>query len=585
MSVLDRRRPKATWIRGSARRYESLWLLMHKFVILNRPTLTDIGEIFSRRQQHDSTFSGSFAQGKSISLFSPTFSHRRLALMLGEPGARFRYCTAEPFSKAVTLLFDAEMRFCPLCLQAGYHTVLFAARGMHHCPVHGCELCERCEHCDAPLPATISNAFLDKPGECECGDVFLPRNFQTRPRLSNKELRIFDPLVTWLRACSDRLTTSLEDKNTTCNQWLDDLAPHMQHWPMLLGISPPEYLCFPAATKAGAVLYKHKATKATKPHPCFFEVQRPDTLIYKSIRRYLTKTVLHNRTGPCFGLASVCKDSDMALDCDCFRNKETMHALIFLVWRQRIEGWWTLDRWTGPWIKRWWSWLTAPQILRDLRKYELIGLNRAFSSAVYGPRTSESESDWIEKRFLAQGILALWQRTANEIMRCAAKNQPYRLSRRSIILPSSTCSCVRMKDSTLALSLPPIFKEQRSVLTVTGTGKDERIRAEEVKRRGRWQLLKSKLKASPFVLEWSPIQGWSTLKTQLPKGRPPPTDTRRRRLLIQDHNVHFILYSEMKSGYVARSIEFPIQTTGSSPRDAIRFLKSTVSAYLKRHSL
>jgi hypothetical protein len=53
-----------------------------------------------------------------------------------------------------------EFRFCPLCLEACYHSFLFQWRRLEICPLHGCPLATRCLHCGRTSNESYSYASI-----------------------------------------------------------------------------------------------------------------------------------------------------------------------------------------------------------------------------------------------------------------------------------------------------------------------------------------------------------------------------------------------------------------------------------------
>ena len=99
---------------------------------------------------------------------------------------------------------DRTFRYCPLCLEHGYHSFLFQFIPISHCPLHNVALAKQCHCCDEPLPMYgFSKSLFDSPYHCrQCRgpisgvkpslDLHLPF------RLQGQELETaFRPIMDW----------------------------------------------------------------------------------------------------------------------------------------------------------------------------------------------------------------------------------------------------------------------------------------------------------------------------------------------------------------------------------------------------
>lgn len=77
----------------------------------------------------------------------------------------------EQFSRDVDVWIERRFRYCPLCLEHGYHSVFHQMKPLACCPVHQVELMTRCYACGEPLPEYRSSRdLLLKPYRCPaCG--------------------------------------------------------------------------------------------------------------------------------------------------------------------------------------------------------------------------------------------------------------------------------------------------------------------------------------------------------------------------------------------------------------------------------
>ncbi|MQA37053.1 TniQ family protein [Rugamonas aquatica] len=62
---------------------------------------------------------------------------------------------------------SSRFRYCPLCLEAGYHSVLFQILPLTCCPFHRVPLSDRCHCCDANTPDIRDARIFIKPYCCD----------------------------------------------------------------------------------------------------------------------------------------------------------------------------------------------------------------------------------------------------------------------------------------------------------------------------------------------------------------------------------------------------------------------------------
>ena len=62
-------------------------------------------------------------------------------------------------------MLSRTLRYCPLCLQLGFHSMLYQHRAVKDCPHHGVALLDRCSHCASPWDARIKQ-IVEEPFCC-----------------------------------------------------------------------------------------------------------------------------------------------------------------------------------------------------------------------------------------------------------------------------------------------------------------------------------------------------------------------------------------------------------------------------------
>lgn len=92
---------------------------------------------------------------------------------------KFAQCSSWHSTGADEAAFDKEglddrsvwraftFRYCPLCLEGGYHSFWFQLAPLEACPIHHVELTTRCHSCGAGLQPYLSKALFIRPYYCD----------------------------------------------------------------------------------------------------------------------------------------------------------------------------------------------------------------------------------------------------------------------------------------------------------------------------------------------------------------------------------------------------------------------------------
>lgn len=62
---------------------------------------------------------------------------------------------------------STKLRFCPICLEHGYHSYWYQLRDLNYCPIHGCRITSECQSCGNQLPEyRFSKDLFENPYFC-----------------------------------------------------------------------------------------------------------------------------------------------------------------------------------------------------------------------------------------------------------------------------------------------------------------------------------------------------------------------------------------------------------------------------------
>ncbi len=159
-------RRTANWRPGHPLDFESLWSITHKYCAVNfvslRGFLRRFGQVkapphLNVSSQVDLRFRGRLALERlsaAIAVESTWVS--RATLDSWGPKPKLRSLTTN------------WLRFCPTCIEHGFHAVHFQFTAERQCPIHGALLEDCCPSCGSRIPYTLPWARVE-PYSCRCG--------------------------------------------------------------------------------------------------------------------------------------------------------------------------------------------------------------------------------------------------------------------------------------------------------------------------------------------------------------------------------------------------------------------------------
>lgn len=315
-------RPRATWYSGSIQPYSSLWLTVHRFLLLNRPTKRAFADAFI---QSGGAIEQACVglQGVVMAPGSARLNLSKFASAIQEPLSALHWSHIEDFSPGLRPLFKNTFLFCPSCMEQGFHTVLFSVENIHRCPRHN-ELLEAfCTHCHEDLTGAINLHQFSAPASCQCGRQLLKLSAARMPAKDDLRTGRLGELVEWLdeigRRCWLEMTRNVLPGSELVSPYRT-LRAHAQRWHHDLGIKHPPKWWMPLGPShfplRGQRVSRHQfggidfgnqleGLDATISYPPLKHIiplsarevveQRDASYLFKSIKRYLLKHVLPNQ--------------------------------------------------------------------------------------------------------------------------------------------------------------------------------------------------------------------------------------------------------------------------------------------------
>ena len=227
---------RVIWHSGTVQPFSSLWIILQRFLLLNRPT--------------QSAFTHDFFEKKSIQHFgkislnsngtnreAPPLRLVRLARVLHESPKRFERSLIGQYPHTLWPLFR-EFAICPSCLKEGFHSVLFSLDGLTHCPIHLDKLtpyacCEK-----KKFIHSLQNIDFSTPGQCECGKRFLGYREAREPATNLGRDEALADVTQWLELIGSRCFLGLRHYLSSDSQ-IDRFTQHVSRLTEPLQLSAP----------------------------------------------------------------------------------------------------------------------------------------------------------------------------------------------------------------------------------------------------------------------------------------------------------------------------------------------------------
>jgi hypothetical protein len=177
-----------TWNSNWYHRYESAWSIFHKFMYANEIGLTELFKIFGEKDIQNKK--SKIWSGKDGDLFwLKAFDEQKLKNILGMNLREYNFMDLNAILSVFEaynvhqLFYGQPLRFCPTCIQTGYHSIFHQFKLFNICPLHKAPLTNSCPGCDSSFPNEYNLVRNDikHPFKCRCGysliDISMKRKF------------------------------------------------------------------------------------------------------------------------------------------------------------------------------------------------------------------------------------------------------------------------------------------------------------------------------------------------------------------------------------------------------------------------
>src|ERR1035437_358219 len=408
--------PRAyAWPKASARPGESLWSLMHRFLWLNAPSRSDLKRSFGcPHLQPFSLLDGQ--RPPSHYRFGPiAFDRHRLSSALGLTPRHWASSTLGWLRGTPVDDVETDLRFCPLCLQVGYHTVAFQLSCVEKCPIHQDWLVRKCLRCGGAISPQLDLNAIKNPYACQsCGHLLAPKASLVNPPMIAGH-RISE-ILDWYRQLSTLAIAA--PKPSDAEKPAHVYAPRQRHacLEMLSGHLAPESIVLDREeVRAGRTTFARCGIRPTPRERCRADSDREDlhrSQIYKAYGRHVQKTQPHRD----HGLFQDFVDGKTQLWLPTASSAEVeRRALAYglLLFRSRMENWPDIFAYNSPYPYR----SVRPDPPFSVRAFPCP----RFSSP--NGRLSSSERRWLLDHLYMDAMHALFQNALTRAQKMAMIGQ------------------------------------------------------------------------------------------------------------------------------------------------------------------
>jgi len=185
------------WRHGGITEFESWWSIGQKFAYLNRVSISDF--LFSVQGEETKLKT----KGNVRSAYMESIDRHKVAELLNEPAAIFHYSNLDPYiPDCLRALSNVEgsLRYCPICLEYGFHSPVHQLPWLDKCLIHGLTLQLGCPICKRYIGypyATYPEHRADRY-HCKCGEP-LWRDLLSTPRPRPIDRKFLRPIRSYLK--------------------------------------------------------------------------------------------------------------------------------------------------------------------------------------------------------------------------------------------------------------------------------------------------------------------------------------------------------------------------------------------------
>ncbi|CAG0959405.1 hypothetical protein ANRL4_00573 [Anaerolineae bacterium] len=159
--------PRYCWRRDWVAPYESLWSLLHKFAALNWVCVQGAKQLFQKTSMADRRQRRSHGKWNLHTLGGFDGEKNRKVLKLSPDDLNHSLVTSLISSLEIRWLTpETNLRYCPECINRGYHSIFHQLYAISKCPIHDIALTEQCQHCGRKITYELNGRGKATPYSC-----------------------------------------------------------------------------------------------------------------------------------------------------------------------------------------------------------------------------------------------------------------------------------------------------------------------------------------------------------------------------------------------------------------------------------
>lgn len=350
------------WRPSWSSRFESMWSLLQKFAFLNSARIPDIQHAFGREPWSKNI---GWPENRRDLRVLGHFDISKLSLALQLDRQQINESFPAHFVKPseLPLVVSNSLRYCPKCIEKGYHSSIHQLIFITHCPIHEAKLLEECINCGNPSPYAADSASFEIPYGCKCSNRFwneISYRKSIKPFTASENIQMLN-LSEWLlkRATEPMYESSIKSFKSylykrgrfsnhrfIIERWLNGLPIRCG---TVIGTPPPLYQSFSKAEIHGKAAYwrcfnsinpskefDHKKTIKYSFYDHKGPLYKELYATYKSIHRHLRSKHLKKHIH-CFN--ELCRDVTWKIE-DWLHGSTAVceHAYALILWRMYWEN-------------------------------------------------------------------------------------------------------------------------------------------------------------------------------------------------------------------------------------------------------
>lgn len=181
-----------TWYPGTVLPYASLWHTLVRATWLNDLRAGDIRHRVDGKRHRHGEQATDHQRVRDLRAVASALAERQRALS--------QFAVIEQFPDVLRTFFMVPgLRWCPMCLAGGFHTLLGSIQLVTRCPLHAVPLIDACPQCAAKFTMGCRGLAV-RLRQCRCTSTRLLEPLSARqPSFRAEDVAVWAPVARWVR--------------------------------------------------------------------------------------------------------------------------------------------------------------------------------------------------------------------------------------------------------------------------------------------------------------------------------------------------------------------------------------------------